>query len=122
MIPNGIRDKKKKEGGLSKVAYFYLFADNHIYNFDYENTFIDEIIRTKQGVTFPRNPTDSPSYSKSEEDTHNTQSDYAKILGESPCIVKSITNEEHNYIVYEPIVDPTNSSQVLAVLEICWES
>lgn len=31
----------------SKLAFFYQFKDNHIYNFDYEGTFIDEIMDNK---------------------------------------------------------------------------
>jgi hypothetical protein len=27
-----------------KFAFFYHFKDNHIYNFDFENTFIEELI------------------------------------------------------------------------------
>jgi hypothetical protein len=27
-----------------KLAFFYQFKDNHIYNFDYEGTFIDELM------------------------------------------------------------------------------
>ena len=30
-----------------KLAFFYQFKDNHIYNFDYEGTFIDEIMDNK---------------------------------------------------------------------------
>jgi hypothetical protein len=30
----------------SQQAYFYLFKDNHIYNFDCKDTFVQEIIET----------------------------------------------------------------------------
>lgn len=29
---------------LQKLAFFYQFKDNHIYNFEYEGTFIDELL------------------------------------------------------------------------------
>ena len=29
---------------IQKLAFFYLFKDNHIYNFDYDGTFIDELM------------------------------------------------------------------------------
>ena len=36
-----------KRGHFQKLAFFYQFKDNHIYNFDYEGTFIDEIMENK---------------------------------------------------------------------------
>ena len=29
---------------IQKQAFFYQFKDNHIYNFDYDGTFIDELM------------------------------------------------------------------------------
>ena len=29
---------------IQKLAFFYQFKDNHIYNFDYDGTFIDELM------------------------------------------------------------------------------
>ena len=29
---------------VQKLAFFYQFKDNHIYNFEYEGTFIDELM------------------------------------------------------------------------------
>lgn len=29
---------------VQKLAFFYQFKDNHIYNFDYDGTFIDELM------------------------------------------------------------------------------
>ena len=38
--------------GDNKTGYFYDFSDNHLYNFKYEGTFIEEIIRTKKNAYF----------------------------------------------------------------------
>ena len=32
------------QSDYQKLAFFYQFKDNHIYNFDYDGTFIDELI------------------------------------------------------------------------------
>ena len=39
-------------GGPMKTAYFYSFADNHTYNFNYDGTFVDKILDTRRPITF----------------------------------------------------------------------
>jgi len=41
---NGENDSGELQLTQQKLAFFYQFKDNHIYNFEYEGTFIDELM------------------------------------------------------------------------------
>lgn len=79
----------------NKVAFFYLFSDNHVYNFSYENTFVEEIVRSGEPRVF--------SSSRS--------------FNESAPPVFNITNEEFACVKYVPLFD-TDKRNVIAVLEL----
>ena len=80
----------------AKLAYFYSFGDNHIYNFEYENTFVDEICNNGEVVFFP-----PPG-------------------GNKMLKHKSITEEVYGFIKYIPITNTKH--RVHAIAEVSWGS
>ena len=93
-------------GGPTKTAYFYSFADNHIYNFNYESTFIDKIWAKSSGFTLTTN-------------TYAVQILPDSIKSPMPFqYPKNISNELHHTIRYCPIsIMIKRNAKVIAILE-----
>jgi hypothetical protein len=64
-----------------RLAHFYSFADAHVYNFDYSETFVETIVNSLQSLTFPQRSA-KPSAVKAK--------------------VKSISDEEFDLVHYVP--------------------
>lgn len=114
-----------------KLAFFYQFKDNHIYNFDFEGTFIDEIMENKcilemcpkNALVADEGPDNRPNRSQAFQgidtnfDLHSStmsmQSAGArsvrqasqKMEGNMVEKVQSVTNESFKHIVYYPVFD-----------------
>eukprot|EP01022_Parablepharisma_sp_SALTPOND_P021069 TRINITY_DN400_c0_g1_i1.p1 TRINITY_DN400_c0_g1~~TRINITY_DN400_c0_g1_i1.p1 ORF type:complete len:1547 (-),score=137.31 TRINITY_DN400_c0_g1_i1:937-5577(-) len=75
-----------------KLAYFYSFADAHVYNFDFAGTFIESIVLTGEPICFP-----------TEEDSERK--------------AQSINEEDFEFIRYIPI---TSKGKVTGICEMCY--
>ena len=93
-------------GGPTKTAYFYSFADNHTYNFNYEGTFIDKILAKSSGFTLTTN-------------SHAVQILPDSIKSPMPFqYPKNISNELYHTIRYCPISIVTRGvTKIIAILE-----
>lgn len=94
-------------GGVTKIAYFYSFTDNHTYNFNYDGTFVEKILDTHKPVGFTvanQNTTLwMPASIKNSAYAHYP---------------KNISNESYHTIRYLPVsVTKNNGSKVIAILE-----
>lgn len=130
-----------------KLAFFYQFKDNHIYNFDYDGTFIDEMMENKCILEMcPRNsmlpdegPSTQPPGDRSgnqpfsaidnnfdlQSSTMSLQSagqipgrPSRKMHGNQVEKVNSVTNEPFKHIVYYPIFDVHEETSIVAILEV----
>ncbi len=74
----------------AKLAYFYSFEDAQVYNFDFEGTFVDSIVASRQSVTFP---------------------------SEGQLKARSINEEEFDLIRYLPLI---RDGQIFGICELCY--
>lgn len=114
-----------------KLAFFYQFKDNHIYSFEFEGTFIQEMIDNgcilemcKRGgldqdedieglsrqssIDNIANDDLSIGFNQSQQDTHRFGGQRHRTLPASLDHVKTITGETYKHIIYYPIFDAQN--------------
>lgn len=130
---------------LQKLAFFYQFKDNHIYNFDFDGTFIDEIMDNKcilemcsknamapnEGPQDARNGAQPQPFTGIDNNfdlqssTMSLQSGYAggrpvRQMSQNGELerVHSVTNEAFKHLVYYPIFDVHDEQRIVAVLEV----
>lgn len=117
----------------SQTAFFYHFRDNHIYNFEYANTFIGEIVDFKcilelaaaeEDQSLPSSRSLTTDQDFEEMDQHESvctliPSHRKRALTQGN--IKSVTNEAFKHILYYPVVGGP-LGKIKAVVEVSFGS
>ena len=95
----------------SHTAFFYSFSDSHIYNFDYADTFIEQISLTQLPLMF--------EHSKSVTEQASPDAPFYNYIRYIP-ILSSGSQISHNFNALKNAIQVRNNPQrVVAVLELC---
>ena len=123
------------------MAFFFQFKDNHIYNFAYEGTFIEEIIDNKcilemqqknamlpdEGPASLTNPAgqieiglqhDISTMSSRSNAFDGNSSRRQRSIKSQLDKVTSIGGELFKHIIYYPVFDVQDESRMVAVMEV----
>jgi len=121
----------------NRKAFFYQFKDNHIYNFDFEGTFIEELLDNgcilemcKQGnmnkdESFDMSTSNMGIYSGQSSIEASQQSQFGgqrhKTIPSQTEKVKTVTGEMYKHIIYYPIFDVQDESKIIAIFEVAYK-
>lgn len=128
-----------------RLAFFYSFGDNHIYNFEYEGTFIEELLdnrcilemcqkdalRPDEGTnphSFPEGAVNAVGLQADvADDASSTYSRRSGLVENTPRKqsvrdirdkVTSVCGDMFKHIVYYPVFDVKDETKIVAVLEV----
>ena len=120
-----------------KMAFFYQFKDNHIYNFDYEGTFIDELMDNGCVLEMCQKSAmqQDEALANAGGLSHQTSLDEINSRGGSSAgtsrlfqrhrtvqsnteKVKSVTNDMFRHLIYYPIFEMADPSKIIAIFEV----
>lgn len=127
-----------------KLAFFYQFMDNHIYSFEYEGTFIQEMIDNgcilemckrpgfnrdedteglsrQSSIDNIGNDDLSVGFNQSQQDTHRFGGQRHRTLPAPVDKIKTITGELFKHIIYYPIFDAQDESKIIAMFEVAFK-
>ena len=112
------------------LAYFFQFKDNHIYNFEYSDTFIEELIE-KGYILEVSAKTGKPDYCLDEiSETSSVDSRQSIYSGQElkkrhlegrMGKVKSVSCSEFDHIIYYPILERGLKHRVKAIIEVSYK-
>lgn len=93
-----------------RLAFFFQFKDNHIYNFDFTDTFIEEIVDS--GCTLEVTPNSEGDHFEDDVEDSVCSLDFDLLSGREhkrrtimDKQVQSVCGESYKHIIYYPISD-----------------
>lgn len=143
-ILSGLEIQNNKIIFSQKLAFFYQFKDNHIYSFEYEGTFIEEIVDNgcilemcKRGALDRDEDIEGLSKQSSienignesgfnnsnvmEDDSQRFGGQRHRTLPASLEQIKTITGEHFKHIIYYPIFDVQDETNIIALFEVAFK-
>ena len=93
-----------------KLGFFYQFKDNHIYSFDFEGTFVDELLDNGCILEMCKHNALIPDDASSLKTVKDSEAGGEK--------VKTLTGDLLAHIVYYKIFDAQDEQKIISILEV----